>query len=144
MTLDYDFLTSDPRVLQRDLWNPLVRAGAKIDPRQGDFDDPLGGVVHITFADGLEADVVLAKWKWEEAVIQRAERIDVGGVTVPVPRTSDLILLKLAAGGYLDLQDAYNLLHVGDREQLIREVNENIAALSPEAQEAWQRIVSSP
>ena len=40
MTLDYDFLTSDPRVLQRDLWGPLVHAGSKIDPRKGDFDDP--------------------------------------------------------------------------------------------------------
>lgn len=62
MTLDYDFLTSDARVLQREVWKSLEERGATIDPRKGDFDDPLAGVVHITFADGVEADVLLAKW----------------------------------------------------------------------------------
>jgi len=94
MTLDYDFLTSDPRVLEAGTWQSLEQAGAVVDPRKGDFDDPLAGVVHITFADGAEADVLLAKWKWEAEILERSEPLDLGGAVVPVPITSDLILLK--------------------------------------------------
>lgn len=140
MTVDYDFLTSDRRVLERETWKPLEEQGATVDPRKGDFDDPLAGVVHITLAGGGEADVVVAKWKWEQGVIDRAERLDVGGIEVLVPRTSDLILLKLSAGGVLDLQDVVVLLAVSDREQVVREVEENIGHLDPAAVEAWQHL----
>lgn len=140
MTVDYDFLTTDPRVLQRESWKILEDQGAAIDPRRGDVDDPLAGVVHIRLASGDEVDVVVAKWKWEAGVIDRAERLDVGGVHVPVPRTSDLVLLKLSAGGVLDLQDVEVLLAVGNREAIIREVGENIASLSGQAVDAWRRL----
>ena len=139
MTLDYDFLTSDARVLQRETWKHLEQSGASADPRKGDVDDPLAGVVHIAFADGLEADVVLAKWKWQSEVIERSERLDVGGVTVPVPVTSDLILLKLAAGGPIDLQDVISLLAI-DREKLIQEVDERIAGVLPDVRPAWIQV----
>jgi hypothetical protein len=88
--------------------------------------------------------VIVGKWKWEEAVIHRAERLPLHGIPVPIPRTSDLILLKLSAGGYVDLQDVYALLHAGDRDQLIKEVDQNIGDLPPDAQQSWQRIVCSP
>ena len=143
MTLDFDFLTTDPRVLQPPTWASLAERGATIDPRKGDSDDPLAGVVHIRFADATEADVVLAKWKWEAAVIQRAERLVVGGVSVPVPRTADLILLKLAAGGYVDLQDVFALVNAGGGNEIVREVHERIAALPRDAQDAWQRLLES-
>ena len=45
MTLDYDFLTSDERILRREIWRPLEQAGATADPRKGDYDDPIAGVV---------------------------------------------------------------------------------------------------
>jgi hypothetical protein len=76
-------------------------------------------------------------------VIERAERLPLQGISVPVPRTSDLILLKLAAGGYLDLQDVYALLHTGERTQVIRDVEQIIDALPVDAQESWKRIVTS-
>jgi hypothetical protein len=143
MTVDVDFLTTDRRVLQRDIWKSLEAGGASVDPRKGDFDDPLAGVVHIRLAAGDEVDVVVAKWKWEAGVIARAERLDVGGVNVPVPRTSDLILLKLSAGGALDLQDVVVLLAVADRERVIREVEENISNLGADGIDAWSRIAAA-
>lgn len=139
MTLDYDFLTSDARILERETWKDLQEHGASIDPRKGDFDDPLAGVVHIAFRDGMEADVVLAKWKWQWDLIHRSEGLDVGGVVVPVPITSDLILLKLAAGGPIDLQDVVSLLAL-DREKLIREVDETIDRVLPDARPAWTQV----
>lgn len=138
MTIDYDFLTTDARALKQETWRPLEAEGATVDVRVGDFDDPLAGVVHITLEDGTECDVIAGRWKWEQGVIDRAEPLDVGGLVIPVPRTSDLILLKLAAGGPHDLRDVSVLLDVDDRERLIREVSEQIESLSPEAQQAWR------
>ena len=135
-TMDWDFLTTDRSVFQRDLWKSIR---GSVDIRQGDFDDPLAGVVRVRLADA-QVDVVVGRWKWEQRVIDRAERIDIGELTVPVARTSDLILLKLAAGGVLDLQDAYNLLKVGDRAQLTREVEDSIHALDADAHAKWEQL----
>jgi hypothetical protein len=44
------------------------------------------------------------------------------GVTIAVPTTSDLILLKLAAGGHLDLHDAAALIALANRARLIADV----------------------
>jgi hypothetical protein len=139
MTLDNDFLTSDKRVLAREVWKELEERGAMIDPRKGDFDDPIAGVVHITFAAGVEADVLLAKWKWESEIIERSERLDVGGSIVPVPITSDLILLKLAAGGPIDLQDVVSLLAT-NRESLVREVDDKLDQVLPDVSAAWESL----
>lgn len=139
-TVDYDFLTTDRSVLKLETWAGLE---ADVDPRKGDYDDPLYGVVHVTGRDGSEVDVVVAKWKWELEVIQRAESLDIAGMQVPVPRTSDLILLKLAAGGYHDLNDVSVLLAVGDRPTIVAAVNDQIGKLQKDAQEAWRQIIST-
>lgn len=141
-TFDTDFLTTDARILRDDTWKDLAARGAVVDARKGDFDDPLAGVVRIRFSDGQKADVVLAKWKWEANVIDRAEPIDIGGAVVRVPRTADLILLKLAAGGPIDIQDVVRLLET-DHDALIVEVNERIDALPRDAQDAWQRLLAT-
>jgi hypothetical protein len=98
-TVDIDLLTTDTRVLDAATWIPLVEQGARVDRRRGDDDDPLAGVVHIVLADDTNVDVVVGRWAWEQQVVARAERMTVLGVTIAVPPTSDLILLKLAAGG---------------------------------------------
>lgn len=142
-TVDVDFLTTDPRVLARATWVDLEHDGATVDPRRGDADDPLAGIVHILLGDGSDIDVVLAKWPWEARVIARAERMTVMGASLPVPRTSDLILLKLAAGGYLDLRDVAALLEVGNRDHLIREVEEVIADVRPDVRGVWRELLAS-
>jgi len=144
MTTDYDFLTTDRRVLQQETWKDLEQIGATVDPRKGDFDDPLAGVVHIAFPDGNEADIVVAKWKWQQGVIDRAERVSLAGIRMPVPRTSDLILLKLAAGGALDQQDIIALLAVSPRPGVIEEVEEHLRELDGDAAALWKRLRSDP
>jgi hypothetical protein len=52
---------------------------------------------------------------------------------------SDLILLKLAAGGPIDLQDVVSLLAM-DRESLVREVDDKIDQVLPDVSAAWQRL----
>jgi hypothetical protein len=143
MTLDYDFLTDEALVLQRETWSGLVeKHGAAVEVRKGDLEDPIAGVVRIDFPGGGEADVLLAKWKWEAEVIRRAEPVDLGGYIVPVPPASDLILLKLAAGGPIDLQDVISLLHL-DCDRLIREVDDSVASVHPDVTGVWQQIKGS-
>ena len=138
-TIDIDLLTSDTRVLTPSLWTPLVEAGASIDPRKGDAEDPLAGVVHILLSDGTDVDLIVARWKWEAAVIERAEPMRIAGTEIKVPRTSDLILLKLAAGGYTDLHDAAALLALAD-ERTIPEVERHIADVRPDIRAAWHDL----
>ena len=118
-TIDVDFLTTDNRVLDSSVWTDLERTGASVECRRGDADDPLAGVVHFRLSIP-ECDLVVGRWKWEAQVVERAEPMRLAGVDAPVARASDLILLKLAAGGYLDLRDAAALLASGDREHARR------------------------
>ena len=139
-TVDIDLLTSDAHVLDPASWAGLVDDGATVDPRKGDAEDPLGGVVHILLADGTDVDVIVAKWKWEAAVIERAEPMHVAGVKIKVPRTGDLILLKLAAGGYADLHDAAALLALAG-DGAIPEVERHIDDVRPDVRSLWQDLL---
>jgi predicted nucleotidyltransferase len=139
-TIDVDLLTSDNQVLVADTWAGLVSDEAEIDIRRGDHDDPLGGVVHLLLADGTDVDLVLAKWKWEADLIDRAESLSIGGISIRVPRTGDLILLKLAAGGFIDLQDAKALLLLGDVETVIRDVEAHVDEVRPDVRALWRDL----
>jgi predicted nucleotidyltransferase len=140
-TFDFDLLTTDKRVLQASFWNELTASGVDVDVRRGDVDDPLAGVVRI--GRGIDLiDVVVGRWKWQEAIIDRAEFVEIEGIDVRLPLTSDLILLKLAAGGPLDQQDVIRLLDTGSRSHLVHEVEEHISDLDADARALWNQIQS--
>jgi hypothetical protein len=141
-TVDVDFLTTNQRVLEPGIWAEIARAGGTVESRRGDHDDPLAGVVHILLADGSDVDVVVGKWKWEAALIDRAERMRVADIDIPVARTGDLIMLKLAAGGYLDQRDAAALLATGNRAELVREVEAHIDDVRPDIRSAWRELLA--
>lgn len=142
-TLDVDLLTTDRRVLDSGHWAGLAGDGAQVDVRQGDADDPLGGVVHLLLRDGTDVDLVVGKWKWESDLIERAEEISIGGAPIRVPATGDLILLKLAAGGTLDLRDAAALLTVSDRTRVCQDVEVHIDDVQPDVRTAWRDLLAS-
>jgi hypothetical protein len=139
-TVDVDLITSDDRVLEPARWTELEHTGATVEPRRGDADDPLGGVVHILLADGTDVDLVVAKWKWEADVIERADAIVIAGSPIRVARTSDLILMKLAAGGYGDLQDAAALLAIADGDAIVREVETHVGEVRPDVRHLWRDV----
>ena len=141
-TIDIDFLTTAPQVLDATTWQDLVANGSLVECRRGGADDPLAGVTSIELGDGTVVDVILARWKWEGEVIERAEMLPFGPTRVPVPLTSDLILLKLAAGGSLDLRDAAALLAINDRQALIREVESRVPEVRPDITAAWNEVLA--
>jgi hypothetical protein len=142
-TADLDLLSTDPRVLDASVWSELAAAGATIDPRQGEADDPLAGVVHILLNDDSDIDIVVGRWAWQTRIVERAEPLSLMGAVLPVPSAADLILLKLAAGGYGDKQDAAALLAAGDRPALVGDVETAIADVRPDIQPLWQELLAS-
>ena len=64
------------------------------------------------------------------------------GVTIAVPTTSDLILLKLAGGGYLDLHDAAALLALADRARVIADVEARLRDVRPDVRSLWGDLLS--
>jgi hypothetical protein len=141
-TIDIDLLTTDVRVLEPERWRGLAAAGARVDVRRGDADDPLGGVVHVLLPDGTDVDLVVGRWRWEAAVVERAEPMVVAGATVPVPLTSDLILLKLVAGGHTDLHDVAALLALEGSERAIADVESRIDEVRPDVRSLWQTVLA--
>ena len=141
-TIDLDLLTTDTRVLDPSTWGDLAAEGAHVDCRRGDSEDPLAGVTRIELPHSILVDVILARWKWQEAVIGRAEKVSIGSIHLPVPTASDLILLKLAAGGALDLRDAAALLAAGDRSALITEVEGRLPDVRPDVRDVWREVLA--
>ena len=145
-TIDIDLLTPDVAVLDAALWRPLEDAGAEVERRRGDSSDPLAGVVHVLLDDDTDVDIVVARERWQADVVARAEMLTVApGVDLPVPDAADLILLKLAAGGALDLRDAAALLAT-DRERLVSAVESRLAAAAVglDATACWRQVLALP
>jgi len=114
-TLDVDFLTVDKAVFSL-AWPVYVGESTKVDVRRGDHDDPLAGVVRFVRAGDAPVDVVVSRWRWEADLIARSPRQRFAGLEIPIPQKADLLLLKISAGGPLDLRDAEELMMQGDAE----------------------------
>ena len=69
-----------------------------------------GAVLPLGHASGMEVDLVIGDSGLERLALQRAERIDVGGVLAPVAHATDLLVMKILAGRGKDLDDARALL----------------------------------
>jgi hypothetical protein len=68
--------------------------------------------------------------------------MQLGQVAVRVPRLADLILLKLAAGGSLDLRDAAVLLTLGNRQSLVHEIEERLPDVRPDITPVWRSLLA--
>ncbi len=141
-TLDRDLLTTDRRSLDAALWRPLIDAGIRCDVRHGDPEDPLAGVVRITAAGERPVDLIVGRHAWQTRIVERSEMLDLGDVVLPVPSASDLILLKLFAGGGQDVWDVLQLLAGGNRDDLIAAVELRLDDLPNEARQLWRRALA--
>ncbi|HJS67382.1 MAG TPA: hypothetical protein VJ760_08660 [Nitrospiraceae bacterium] len=110
--------TSEPRAL-------AIYLGATYEP--GGIDDPLRGVFRLSLnCEGQEVPVqlIVLPSKLAALAFQNIERVNTLGCSVPVVNWKTLILLKLYAGGPIDLLDAHNIVAVrkpgvNDRSELI-------------------------
>ncbi|MDC8448435.1 MAG: hypothetical protein LV473_08760 [Nitrospira sp.] len=102
-----------------------IYLGATYEP--GGIDDPLRGVFRLSLTcEGQEVPVqlIVLPSKLAALAFTNIERLNTLGCSVPVVNWETLVLLKLFAGGPIDLLDARNIVAVrkpgaGDRNELI-------------------------
>ena len=141
-TFDVDLLTMDTRCLDAGIWRPVEKAGASVEIRRGDADDPLTGVVRIRQKGERPVDIVVGRSVWQADAIARAEPLLVLDALVPIVRSSDLVLLKLFAGGPQDAWDIGQLLRADADGTLVANVENALPRLPRHAATLWQRIRS--
>ncbi len=81
----------------------------------GDPDDPLRGVFRLGLSIGEQSvpvQLIMLQPRWAEMVFRRVETLSVLECLVPVVNWQALVLLKLYAGGPVDLQDARDIVAV--------------------------------
>ena len=122
-------------------WAALEHDGLGVCIRRGDADDPLAGTVRVTAAGDSPIDIVVGRAGWQDAAIGRATVRTIEGVAVPVVTATDLILLKLYAGGPQDAWDVEQLLSSGDRSMLVAAVEAALPTLPKDSQRVWARIL---
>jgi len=140
-TRDLDLLVTSTACLDPATWATLEREGARVSIRRGDADDPLAGAVRITAAGESPVDLIVGRSGWQASAIERATVRTIEGLAVPVAAASDLILLKLYAGGPQDAWDVEQLLDSGDRAALLASVGAALALLPEDSRRLWARVV---
>ncbi len=141
-TIDVDLLTTDTRCLTRSIWDTLVQMGVEVEVRRGDPDDPLAGVVRFSQPDTRPTDLVVGRHRWQRRAVERAGPAALGEQTLPVVTRSDLVLLKLYAGGPQDKWDVHQLLACDEREALIQEIERDLPDLPKQSTEGWRQILA--
>ena len=139
-TRDLDLFTLERECLSPAYWQRLVTAGIDVSIRRGDADDPLAGVVRVSVVNAPPVDVIVGKSPWQEPIVTAPVDAAIEGVSVPVARTADLILLKLYAGGPQDAWDIAQLLSAAVGDATIDEVERRLDTLPPECRRLWARI----
>ncbi len=159
-TRDVDLLTLSVAGLDKAWWTSLSRAGVSVSVSHGDADDPLAGVVRFernstnTLAQmpgcrdlmngekgERPVDLVFGRYRWQQRVLARAQPAAIGGLNLPTVQTSDLILLKLYAGGAQDAWDIEQLLAGPDRGVLIADVEAVVAELPARCRRLWKAVL---
>jgi hypothetical protein len=139
-TRDVDLFTVDPGCLAPGFWQELAGSGVEVSVRGGDADDPLAGVVRFVRPGAAPVDLVVGRSRWQEGIAASAIEGRIEGVSVPVARPPDLVLLKLYAGGPQDAWDIAQLITAPGAGSTIDEVDRRIDGLPASCRQLWARI----
>jgi hypothetical protein len=102
-SVDIDLLTMDSGVADSAFWT------LPADVRRGDFDDPFEAVIRVSAAQ-TPYDVLVGRGKVMRHAVQTAVFNARFGCKVATDEA--LLLLKLEAGGPIDIQDIHSLIEV--------------------------------
>lgn len=117
-TKDVDFLADIPFSKIQDVLNELKSHEFIVEYSAGDIEDPVSGVIRLRFpvegaaGDEESIELLLGIKKMPVDIYLRSEKVDLMGVEIPVVSPEDLIVLKLLAGGPVDLQDARSIYKI--------------------------------
>lgn len=133
---DIDFMTTDSIALTQE-WELEIPEPMSFELFRGDYDDPLQGTVRFSREGASPVDLVVAKWTWQRDVIDRSEPFELGSFRTTVPRTEDLVLLKIEAGSPLDHRDAEQLIAIHG-EGIIEAVDRRMPELPAGLRKSWE------
>lgn len=114
-TKDIDFLANIPSNIILQVIERLKSHGFVVTYKSGSFRDPVLGVIKLKFKIGENKEaleLLLGIRKMPPNIYLRFEKIHVMGIEIPVVSPEDLIVLKLLAGGPVDIHDARNIYNV--------------------------------
>jgi len=111
-------LTSDvDMIIDTDVERAVALAGALVATRFKPLFDDVAEVVQRSFMlplrhrqTNVKLDLAIGLSGFEKQAVARAKRMEVGGTTLPVATTEDLILMKVVAGRPRDEQDLQGLM----------------------------------
>ncbi len=112
-TRDIDFLIeAEPDFYTDTLPNLLKKTDYTFKIFISSFEDPLHKLIRIYDKERNEVvDLIPVFWNWQSAIIENADNIEVSrGISIPIAKAEDLIVMKLKAGGPQDLVDVRALL----------------------------------
>lgn len=136
-TEDIDLLATKPSILRSSHWEDLRAEGISVGVTEGDHDDPLRGVVRIKSVEPI--DVVVPRGRWHDDVLSRRLDRVILGERIPVVDAADLILLKVDAGGPIDLIDVELLIRHDPSLRAIVEMR--LERLPRRIQQAWAGVL---
>lgn len=120
-TKDIDFLIGRSLAQAASIVESLRREGLNATYRRGDIEDPLPGLIRVEIEGDpspIRCDLLFAASQWQREAVERASEVNLEGLRVRVVQAADLFLLKLHAGGVMDLYDAAKLYGLqGDDER---------------------------
>lgn len=140
-TIDFDFLTTDARALDERTWSPLRARRIPVAVRRGELDDAFAGVASIQLA-AIDVDVLVGWERWQQEIIERAEPMTIAGMELRIATVPDLVLLKLWAGGYGDMQDAVHLLELAHPEEISARLGAALPHLPEDVTRRWNRLLA--
>jgi hypothetical protein len=142
-TKDADLLATDLRLLDATIWKPLEAESVTVSVNKGESDDPLAGVVRFRRDPEPPVDLVLGRERWLDGVLARRQPVELSGESLQVVTAADLVLLKLDAGGPIDLIDARLLLAGPDGQQLRKLVEDRATDLPQRLREPLKKLLSA-
>jgi len=113
LTKDIDFLIDWSIADAKSLAQTLTESGLPAEARRGDIRDPVPGVIRMDISVGeatVRCDLLFPSKAWHREAVRAASRVELEGLGLPIVQPGHLFLLKLEAGGTLDLYDAAQLL----------------------------------
>ena len=119
LTHDIDVLV----MLERQEWSPFLAAGREFGfaPRIDEALDFAGAsrVLLVSHEpSGIPIDIVLGSLSLEDEIVRGARKVEIAGVSVPLPAPESIVVMKAIARRARDIADIEGILEVHDRIDL--------------------------
>ena len=106
VSADSDLVLSVGMSEARQLESVLSAAGFQTELRQGDFSDPIPGLLEAKDGFGNRVDLLIGLRGLEPEAFQRTREVPFHGAALRFIGLEDFIAMKVFAGGPVDLKDA--------------------------------------